>query len=161
MWLKSIFFLLLTSILISDFAAAQQIPAKKDSTHLYKNIETFSKKGKFTRFMYMNQEGRGIGLINKLKAYHLQDIGMDTVEANIALGFKPDERDYGIGAQILRDLNANKIRLITNNYTKKVGLSAFGLEIIETIPIRIKPNKFNLRYLKTKQDKLGHTLNID
>jgi 3,4-dihydroxy 2-butanone 4-phosphate synthase/GTP cyclohydrolase II len=85
---------------------------------------------------------------------------MDTVEANVALGFKPDERDYGIGAQILRDLNANKIRLITNNFTKKVGLSAFGLEIIETIPIRIEPNKYNLRYLKTKQDKLGHTLNI-
>lgn len=111
--------------------------------------------------LYMNQEGRGIGLINKLKAYHLQDNGMDTVEANNALGFKADERDYGIGAQILRDLGANKIRLITNNYTKKVGLSAFGLEIIETIPLLIKPNKYNLRYLKTKQDKMGHTLNID
>jgi len=127
---------------------------------LHAAMQMIDKEGKGV-VLYMNQEGRGIGLINKLKAYHLQDIGMDTVEANIALGFKPDERDYGIGAQILRDLNANKIRLITNNYTKKVGLSAFGLEIIETIPIRIKPNKFNLRYLKTKQDKLGHTLNID
>ena len=86
---------------------------------------------------------------------------MDTVEANLALGFKADERDYGIGAQILRDLKANKIKLITNNYTKKVGLSAFGLEIVETIPIRITPNKYNIKYLKTKQDKLGHTLNID
>ncbi|MDD3875792.1 MAG: bifunctional 3,4-dihydroxy-2-butanone-4-phosphate synthase/GTP cyclohydrolase II [Bacteroidales bacterium] len=111
--------------------------------------------------LYMNQEGRGIGLVNKLKAYHLQDNGMDTVEANIALGFKADERDYGIGAQILRDLNVRKIRLITNNYTKRVGLAAYGLEIIETIPLIIKPNKFNLRYLKTKQTKMGHTLDID
>jgi len=111
--------------------------------------------------LYMNQEGRGIGLINKLKAYHLQDNGMDTVEANQALGFKADERDYGIGAQILRDLSANKIMLITNNYTKRVGLSAFGLEIIDTVPIRITPNKYNIKYLKTKQNKMGHTLDIE
>ncbi len=126
---------------------------------LHAAMQMIEKAGKGV-VLYMNQEGRGIGLINKLKAYHLQDNGMDTVEANLALGFKADERDYGIGAQILRDLNAHKIRLITNNYTKKVGLSAFGLEIIETVPIRITPNKYNLKYLKTKQDKLGHNLNI-
>ena len=129
-------------------------------SQLHAALQMIEKTGKGV-VLYMNQEGRGIGLINKLKAYHLQDNGMDTVEANIALGFKADERDYGIGAQILRDLNANKIKLITNNYTKKVGLSAFGLEIIETVPIRITPNKYNLKYLKTKQDKLGHILNID
>jgi len=129
-------------------------------SQLHAALQMIEKTGKGV-VLYMNQEGRGIGLINKLKAYHLQDNGMDTVEANIALGFKADERDYGIGAQILRDLNANKIKLITNNYTKKVGLSAFGLEIIETVPIRIKPNKYNLKYLKTKQEKLGHILNID
>jgi len=126
---------------------------------LHAAMQMIEKAGKGI-VLYMNQEGRGIGLVNKLKAYHLQDKGMDTVEANLALGFKPDERDYGIGAQILRDLNANKIKLITNNYTKKVGLSAFGLEIVETVPIRITPNKYNLRYLKTKQEKLGHNLNL-
>jgi len=111
--------------------------------------------------LYMNQEGRGIGLLNKLKAYHLQELGFDTIEANLKLGFKDDERDYGIGAQILRDLGAKKLKLITNNPKKRIGLTGYGLEIIENIPIRIKPNKYNLVYLKTKQDKMGHSLKID
>ncbi len=111
--------------------------------------------------LYMNQEGRGIGLLNKLKAYHLQELGFDTIEANLKLGFKDDERDYGIGAQILRDLGATKLKLITNNPKKRIGLTGYGLEIVENIPIRIKPNKYNLEYLKTKQDKMGHFLKID
>ncbi|MDR1346730.1 MAG: bifunctional 3,4-dihydroxy-2-butanone-4-phosphate synthase/GTP cyclohydrolase II [Bacteroidales bacterium] len=110
--------------------------------------------------LYMNQEGRGIGLVNKLKAYHLQELGMDTVEANLELGFRADERDYGIGAQILRDQNATKIRLITNNPSKRVGLLGHGIEIIETIPIIIEPNNVNFKYLKTKQEKMGHQLHL-
>ncbi|MBC8146544.1 MAG: bifunctional 3,4-dihydroxy-2-butanone-4-phosphate synthase/GTP cyclohydrolase II [Bacteroidetes bacterium] len=111
--------------------------------------------------LYMNQEGRGIGLINKLKAYHLQENGRDTVEANIELGFKPDERDYGIGAQIIRDLGACKIKLLSNNPTKKVGLRGYGIEIVESIPLIIKPGEYNQKYLETKQNKMGHSLNID
>jgi 3,4-dihydroxy 2-butanone 4-phosphate synthase/GTP cyclohydrolase II len=108
--------------------------------------------------LYMNQEGRGIGLLNKLKAYKLQEEGRDTVEANLELGFKMDERDYGIGAQILRYLNIGKIRLITNNPRKRAGLSGYGLEIIENVPIEIHPNPHNEFYLKTKRDKLGHEI---
>jgi 3,4-dihydroxy 2-butanone 4-phosphate synthase/GTP cyclohydrolase II len=108
--------------------------------------------------LYMNQEGRGIGLLNKLKAYKLQEQGKDTVEANLALGFGMDNRDYGIGAQILRDLKVSKIKLITNNPKKRAGLSGYGLEVVENIPIEMKPNKYNLRYLKTKRDKMGHTI---
>lgn len=110
--------------------------------------------------VYMSQEGRGIGLINKLKAYHLQEQGLDTVDANLQLGFKADERDYGIGAQILRDLNVSKMRLITNNPVKRSGLEGYGLEILETVPIVITPNQYNKKYLKTKQDRMGHTLDI-
>lgn len=110
--------------------------------------------------LYMMQEGRGIGLVNKLKAYHLQELGRDTIEANIELGFQADERDYGVGAQILRMLNACKIRLITNNPTKRVGLSGHGIEIVDTVSMIIKPNKYNKKYLKTKQDKMGHNLHI-
>ncbi len=111
--------------------------------------------------LYMRQEGRGIGLHNKLKAYRLQEKGRDTVEANIELGFKPDLRDYGIGAQILRDLGIKKMRLMTNNPKKVIGLNAYGLEITERIPIEIKSNSENEIYLKTKKDKLGHLLLIN
>ena len=110
--------------------------------------------------LYMSQEGRGIGLVNKLRAYHLQEQGLDTVDANLQLGFKADERDYGIGAQILRDLNVKKMRLITNNPVKRAGLEGYGLEITETVPIVIPPNKYNERYLKTKQDRMGHDLHL-
>ncbi len=108
--------------------------------------------------IYMNQEGRGIGLLNKLKAYELQEQGRDTVEANIELGFKPDHRDYGIGAQILRDLNISKIKLLTNNPTKRVGLMGYGIEIVECIGLEIKSNQHNKFYLETKRDKMGHSL---
>ncbi len=108
--------------------------------------------------VYMNQEGRGIGLLNKLKAYKLQEEGKDTVEANLALGFKNDQRDYGVGAQILRHLGVSKIRLMTNNPRKRAGLSGYGLEIVENVPIEIKPNPHNEFYLQTKRDKLGHEI---
>ncbi|MDO4695161.1 bifunctional 3,4-dihydroxy-2-butanone-4-phosphate synthase/GTP cyclohydrolase II [Porphyromonas sp.] len=108
--------------------------------------------------IYLNQEGRGIGLCNKIHAYKLQDEGMDTVEANIALGFQPDERDYGIGAEMLRAMGIQKMRLMTNNPTKRVGLESYGLEIAEVVPIEILPNKHNLTYLQTKRDRMGHNL---
>jgi 3,4-dihydroxy 2-butanone 4-phosphate synthase/GTP cyclohydrolase II len=108
--------------------------------------------------LYMKQEGRGIGLLNKLRAYKLQEDGMDTVEANLQLGFDMDERDYGVGAQILRNLNVTKIRLITNNPKKRVGLMGYGLEIVENLPIEVVPNPHNEKYLATKRDKLGHTI---
>lgn len=111
--------------------------------------------------LYMRQEGRGIGLVNKLKAYRLQDEGMDTVEANEKLGFRPDLRDYGIGAQILRDLGVSKMRLMTNNPKKVVGLHGYGLEIVERVPLEIDPNFHNQRYLTAKRDKLGHLILID
>ncbi|MCK9612451.1 MAG: bifunctional 3,4-dihydroxy-2-butanone-4-phosphate synthase/GTP cyclohydrolase II [Bacteroidales bacterium] len=127
---------------------------------LHHAMQMIEKEGKGI-IIYMNQEGRGIGLENKLKSYHLQELGYDTIEANEKLGFKADERDYGIGAQIIRDLGASKIRLITNNPKKKSGLTGYGIEIIENIPIVIKPNKYNKNYLKTKQDRMGHILNIE
>ncbi len=108
--------------------------------------------------LYVRQEGRGIGLVNKLKAYKLQDEGMDTVEANEKLGFRPDLRDYGIGAQILRDLGVGKMRLMTNNPKKVVGLHGYGLEIVERVPLEVNPNDINEKYLKTKRDKLGHLI---
>ena len=111
--------------------------------------------------LYMRQEGRGIGLLNKLMAYQLQDIGLDTVEANLALGFKADMRDYGIGAQILVDLGLSTIRLLTNNPRKMAGLEGYGLKIVERIPVIIKPNRANLRYLTTKKEKLGHWIDLD
>jgi len=110
--------------------------------------------------LYMNQEGRGIGLLNKLKAYHLQEEGLDTVEANLHLGFKADERSYGVGAQILRKIGAHNIRLITNNPTKRIGLSAFGIKINDTLPLVIETNPYNEFYLLTKQNKMGHNLHI-
>ncbi|MGD0712093.1 MAG: bifunctional 3,4-dihydroxy-2-butanone-4-phosphate synthase/GTP cyclohydrolase II [Bacteroidales bacterium] len=124
---------------------------------LHRSMEMIEKEGKGV-VLYMHQEGRGIGLLNKLKAYHLQEQGKDTVEANIALGFRPDERDYGIGAQILRDLGVSNMRLITNNPTKRAGLIGYGLKIVENIPIIIKPNKHNKFYLATKKNKMGHSL---
>lgn len=108
--------------------------------------------------LYMNQEGRGIGLLNKLKAYQLQEQGFDTVEANIKLGFSMDERDYGVGAQILRKLNITKLKLISNNPKKRAGLLGYGLEIVETVPIEIIPNQHNEKYLETKRDKMGHKI---
>ena len=120
-------------------------------------MKMIEKEGKGV-LIYMHQEGRGIGLINKLKAYQLQEKGMDTVEANKHLGFNADERDYGVGAQILRDLNIHKLKLISNNPAKRVGLEGYGLEIVEHIPLEIKPNKYNKKYLKVKKDKMGHLL---
>ena len=127
---------------------------------LHKSMQMIDEAGKGL-ILYMSQEGRGIGLINKLKAYHLQDMGRDTVEANLELGFRADERDYGIGAQILHELNATKVCLITNNPTKRAGLLGYGIEIVKTIPIIIEPSKDNLRYLKTKQSKMGHELKFE
>lgn len=124
---------------------------------LHKAMEIIRKEGKGV-ILYMKQEGRGIGLINKLKAYELQDKGLDTVEANIKLGFKPDLRDYGIGAQILVDLGVKKMRLMTNNPKKIVGLEGYGLKVTSRVPIEMNPNERNIVYLKTKKKKLGHIL---
>lgn len=124
---------------------------------LHSAMEMIHKEGKGV-ILYMNQEGRGIGLMNKLHAYKLQEQGLDTVEANLQLGFKMDERDYGVGAQILRDLGVSKMRLMTNNPTKRAGLIGYGLEIVESIPIEISPNPHNKQYLETKRDKMGHVI---
>jgi 3,4-dihydroxy 2-butanone 4-phosphate synthase/GTP cyclohydrolase II len=124
---------------------------------LQKAMQMVEKEGKGA-IIYMNQEGRGIGLLNKLKAYQLQEMGLDTVEANLHLGFKMDQRDYGLGAQILRHLGINKLKLITNNPTKRVGLEGYGLKIIENVPIEIPSNSFNEKYLQTKKDKMGHEI---
>ena len=124
---------------------------------LHKAMQQIDAEGKGV-LLYMNQEGRGIGLLNKLKAYKLQEEGMDTVEANLHLGFGMDERDYGVGAQILRELGITKMRLMSNNPKKRAGLHGYGLEITETVPIEIKPNKHNEKYLYTKRDKLGHEI---
>ncbi len=126
---------------------------------LEESMRIIEKEGKGV-LVYLNQEGRGIGLFNKIAAYKLQEKGMDTVDANIELGFKADERDYGVGAQILRELGVTKIRLITNNPVKRAGLEGYGLKIIENIPIRIKPNLYNKKYLLTKQEKMGHFLEL-
>lgn len=126
---------------------------------LHKAMQMIDREGKGV-VIYMQQEGRGIGLMNKIAAYKLQEEGYDTVDANVHLGFKPDERDYGCGAQMLRHLNVHKMRLLTNNPVKRVGLEAYGLEIVENVPIEITPNKYNERYLKTKRDRMGHTLHL-
>ncbi len=128
-------------------------------TQLQESMRIIEKEGKGI-VLYMNQEGRGIGLLNKIKAYHLQENGVDTVDANLQLGFKDDERDYGVGAQILRDLKATKIKLLTNNYTKKVGLSSYGIEIVKVLPLIIPPSQYNMTYMKTKQNRMGHDLHI-
>jgi 3,4-dihydroxy 2-butanone 4-phosphate synthase/GTP cyclohydrolase II len=124
---------------------------------LHRAMEMIQLEGKGA-IIYMNQEGRGIGLINKLKAYHLQENGLDTVEANLQLGFKMDQRDYGVGAQILRSLGISKMRLMSNNPTKRAGLIGYGLEVVENVPIEVKPNPHNEIYLKTKRDKMGHII---
>ena len=126
---------------------------------LHKAMQMIDCEGKGV-LIYMQQEGRGIGLMNKIAAYKLQEEGYDTVDANVHLGFKPDERDYGCGAQMLRHLNVHKMRLLTNNPVKRVGLEAYGLEIVENVPIEITPNVYNERYLKTKRDRMGHTLHL-
>ena len=124
---------------------------------LHKAMEMVEKEGTGV-ILYMNQEGRGIGLLNKLKAYRLQEQGMDTVEANLHLGFQTDQRDYGVGAQILRHLGVTKLRLLTNNPKKRVGLIGYGLEIVDNISLRVEPNPHNKKYLQTKRDKLGHEI---
>lgn len=126
---------------------------------LHRAMQMIEKAGKGV-IVYMHQEGRGIGLVNKMKAYNLQDQGLDTVEANISLGFKEDLRDYGIGAQILADLGVRKMRLMTNNPKKIVGLDGYGLTVTERVPIEIKPNDNNIKYLQTKKDKMGHILEL-
>ncbi|CUS87797.1 3,4-dihydroxy 2-butanone 4-phosphate synthase / GTP cyclohydrolase II, partial [Candidatus Kryptonium thompsonii] len=127
---------------------------------LHSSMKMIEQEGRGV-LLYMRQEGRGIGLVNKIKAYRLQDEGKDTVEANEMLGFKPDLRDYGIGAQILVDLGIKKMRLLTNNPKKIVGLAGYGLEIVERVPIEIQPNEVNIHYLRTKRDKLGHLILMD
>lgn len=127
---------------------------------LHKAMEAIEKAGKGI-VIYLNQEGRGIGLMNKMKAYKLQEEGYDTVDANVHLGFNADERDYGVGAQILRELGVHKMKLLTNNPVKRVGLEAYGLEITENIPIEVTPNQYNERYLKTKKERMGHTLHFN
>lgn len=126
---------------------------------LHKAMRMIDKAGKGV-VVYMQQEGRGIGLMNKIAAYKLQEKGLDTVDANVHLGFKPDERDYGCGAQILRELGVRKMRLMTNNPVKRIGLEAYGLEIIENVPIEATPNEHNIKYLETKQKRMGHNLHI-
>lgn len=129
-------------------------------SQLHKAMELIDKTGKGV-IVYLNQEGRGIGLMNKMKAYKLQEEGMDTVDANLCLGFKADERDYGVGAEILRKIGVHKMRLITNNPVKRIGLESYGLEVMENVSIEIEPNDFNSRYLHTKAERMGHTLHFD
>ncbi len=127
---------------------------------LHKALQMIEKEGKGV-LVYLNQEGRGIGLMEKMRAYKLQEGGMDTVDANICLGHLADERDYGVGAQILRELGVHNMRLMTNNPVKRIGLEAYGLKIVENVPIEITPNAYNERYLKTKKERMGHTLHFN
>ncbi|MBQ2540631.1 MAG: GTP cyclohydrolase II [Paludibacteraceae bacterium] len=126
---------------------------------LERAMEMVEKEGKGL-IVYMNQEGRGIGLMNKIRAYKLQEQGEDTVEANIHLGFRPDERNYGVGAQILREMGACRLRLMTNNPVKRIGLESYGIEIVENVPIEIRPNRYNERYMRTKKEKMHHNLQL-
>ena len=124
---------------------------------LHRSLQMIEAEGKGV-VVYMNQEGRGLGLVNKLHAYNLQENGLDTVDANLKLGFKPDHRDYGVGAQILRDMGITKMRLMSNNPTKRAGLIGYGLEVVENVPIEIEPNQYNEKYLRAKRDRMGHTI---
>ncbi len=126
---------------------------------LHKAMELIDKEGRGA-IVYLNQEGRGIGLMEKIKAYKLQEEGLDTVDANLHLGHKADERDYGVGASILRLLGIRKMRLITNNPVKRIGLEGYGLEVVDNVGIEIAPNRYNLRYMLTKQQRMGHTLHV-
>jgi 3,4-dihydroxy 2-butanone 4-phosphate synthase/GTP cyclohydrolase II len=126
---------------------------------LHRSMQMIQAEGRGI-IVYMNQEGRGIGLMNKIRAYKLQEQGDDTVEANVHLGFRPDERDYGVGAQILREMGAYKLRLMTNNPVKRVGLESYGIEIVENVPIEIQPNLWNERYMRTKKEKMHHDLKL-
>ena len=126
---------------------------------LHEAMRMIEKEGKGA-IVYMNQEGRGIGLMNKIAAYKLQEEGMDTVDANLHLGFKADERDYGVGAHILREIGVSKMKLMTNNPVKRIGLESYGLKIVENVSIEIEPNKYNKTYLATKQKRMGHTLHV-
>ncbi len=146
-----------SSCMTGDIFASQRCDC---GAQLHKAMELIEKDEKGV-IVYLNQEGRGIGLMNKMKAYKLQEEGMDTVDANLCLGFKADERDYGVGAEILRKVGVHKMRLITNNPVKRIGLESYGLEIVEIVGCEIKPNEFNSRYLHTKAERMGHTLNFD
>ena len=126
---------------------------------LHRAMQMIEKEGRGI-LVYMNQEGRGIGLMNKIRAYKLQEQGDDTVDANIHLGFRPDERDYGVGAQILRQMGAKKLRLLTNNPVKRVGLESYGIEIVENIAIEVAPNSYNIRYMRTKKERMHHDLRL-
>jgi len=143
-----------SSCMTGDIFGSMRCECGDQLEYAMKQIETVGKGV----IVYMMQEGRGIGLMNKIAAYKLQDEGMDTIDANIHLGFDADERDYGVGAQILRSLGVTKMRLMTNNPVKRVGLEAYDLNVVETINIEIEPNKYNQRYLKTKRDRMGHNL---
>ena len=145
-----------SSCMTGDILGSRRCDCGEQLHHAMQKIE---QEGKGV-IVYMQQEGRGIGLMNKLAAYKLQEEGYDTVDANLCLGFKADERDYGCGAQMLRHLGVHKMRLMTNNPVKRVGLEAYGLEIVENVPIEVTPNEYNLRYLKTKQQRMGHTLHL-
>ena len=146
-----------SSCMTGDIFASQRCDC---GAQLHKAMELIDKDEKGV-IVYLNQEGRGIGLMNKMKAYKLQEEGMDTVDANLCLGFKADERDYGVGAEILRKVGVHKMRLITNNPVKRIGLESYGLEIVEIVGCEIEPNEFNSRYLHTKAERMGHTLNFD
>ncbi|MCQ2360936.1 MAG: GTP cyclohydrolase II, partial [Paludibacteraceae bacterium] len=126
---------------------------------LHKAMEMVEKEGKGV-IVYMNQEGRGIGLMNKIKAYKLQEEGLDTVDANIHLGFDPDERDYGVGASILREIGVRRMRLITNNPVKRAGLEGYGLTIVENVPIEVGINEYNEKYMRTKKERMGDKLHL-